>query len=356
MTTTFIGIDLAWQSDRNHSGIVVARGDDSGATAHFASAGIATLDGVARFVLDHATTNTVVAIDAPLIIRNANGQRPCETEVSKRFGAFHAGAHSTNLDKYPDAPPCRLVATLEREGFIHEPLPHTSASRDGKWMFEVYPHPAIVNLFDLSHIIRYKKGSASEKREGLAVLRDYLGALRDFDPPLNYSGEVQSRLFEPPIDESVQGGKLKSLEDLLDAYFCCYLALFEWRFGPERSEMIGDMATGYIVVPKRREGSGDRSVDVARPMKPAVATPIQRRPQPASSVHRQNRGTTAPGYLNRNGQEVLRRTDLRGSDHGQSVYVLLCQKCGHEYGANGSDIFQRRCPRCQGGASGEPLA
>ena len=26
-----------------------------------------------------------------------------------------------------------------------------------------------------------------------------------------------------------------------------------------------------------------------------------------------------------------------------------CQKCGHEYHANGSDIFQKKCPNCQGG-------
>ena len=34
--TTFIGIDLAWQSDKNHTGIVVAYGDEAGATAEAA--------------------------------------------------------------------------------------------------------------------------------------------------------------------------------------------------------------------------------------------------------------------------------------------------------------------------------
>lgn len=222
-------------------------------------------------------------------------------------------------------------------------------------MFEVYPHPAIVNLFGLSSIIRYKKGSASEKREGVSVLRNYLEALRSYDPPLQYSLELQNRLFEPVIDESIKGGELKSFEDLLDAYFCCYLALFEWRFGPERSEMIGDMATGYIVVPKRQEGSRAHSVGLATPMKPAVAIEMEQRPDP-SGQRPQSRGTTTPGYVNRNGQEVLRRTGLRGSDHGQWVYALRCRKCGLEYGANGSDIFQRLCPRCQRGASGAPLA
>lgn len=62
--------------------------------------------------------------------------------------------------------------------------------------------------------------------------------------------------------------------------------------------------------------------------------------------------TTTLGYRNRNGQTVLRSTGLAGTDHGQSVYVLQCGGCKHEYGANGSDIFQRRCPVCQGGRPG----
>jgi hypothetical protein len=29
--------------------------------------------------------------------------------------------------------------------------------------------------------------------------------------------------------------------------------------------------------------------------------------------------------------------------------------CGHKYGSNGSDNFQRKCPSCQGGAPGLTL-
>ena len=62
--------------------------------------------------------------------------------------------------------------------------------------------------------------------------------------------------------------------------------------------------------------------------------------------------TTDAGYLNPNGQTVVRRTDLRGTDHRQYIYVLRCTNCRFEYGANGSDIHDRKCPRCQGGAPG----
>jgi hypothetical protein len=62
--------------------------------------------------------------------------------------------------------------------------------------------------------------------------------------------------------------------------------------------------------------------------------------------------TTQIGYLNRNNQLVMRRTNLPGNDHNQKVYSLECQHCRTVYGANGSDIWLRKCPSCQGGAAG----
>src|SRR5439155_17829978 len=53
-----------------------------------------------------------------------------------------------------------------------------------------------------------------------------------------------------------------------------------------------------------------------------------------------------------NGQTVVRRTDLHGTDHRQYIYVLRCTNCRFEYGANGTDIHDRKCPRCQEGAPG----
>jgi Zn finger protein HypA/HybF involved in hydrogenase expression len=36
----------------------------------------------------------------------------------------------------------------------------------------------------------------------------------------------------------------------------------------------------------------------------------------------------------------------------QYVYQMGCSECGTVYGANGSDIHIRKCPKCQGGATG----
>jgi hypothetical protein len=65
-----------------------------------------------------------------------------------------------------------------------------------------------------------------------------------------------------------------------------------------------------------------------------------------------NKGTTKIGYENRNRQTMIEATDLPGNDFLQKIYVLRCGACGLEYGANGSNIGQRRCPSCQHGAPG----
>jgi hypothetical protein len=60
-------------------------------------------------------------------------------------------------------------------------------------------------------------------------------------------------------------------------------------------------------------------------------------------------GTTNIGYINDRGQKVLEKTALPSNHYNQSLYMLECTHCGAVYGANGSDIWLRKCPTCQGG-------
>lgn len=62
------------------------------------------------------------------------------------------------------------------------------------------------------------------------------------------------------------------------------------------------------------------------------------------------------GEANKNDQELVEKTAERGTDYNQYVWHLRCLRCGHEYGANGSDFHLRKCPRCQGGAPGLAIA
>lgn len=64
---------------------------------------------------------------------------------------------------------------------------------------------------------------------------------------------------------------------------------------------------------------------------------------------------TAIGFRNREGQQVIRKTDREGSVPGQRVFILRCTVCDHEYGANGAEVYDRLCPKCQDGPPGLPV-
>ena len=62
--------------------------------------------------------------------------------------------------------------------------------------------------------------------------------------------------------------------------------------------------------------------------------------------------TTQIGYINKNSQRNHGTAGEPGTDHNALLYKMECLKCHKTYKANGTDIFQRKCPYCQGGAPG----
>jgi len=59
--------------------------------------------------------------------------------------------------------------------------------------------------------------------------------------------------------------------------------------------------------------------------------------------------STELGYVNKNNQKNNGCTNEVGTDNNQKFYAMECLNCGHHYRANGTDIWQRKCPKCQGG-------
>ncbi len=59
--------------------------------------------------------------------------------------------------------------------------------------------------------------------------------------------------------------------------------------------------------------------------------------------------TTEVNYENKNRQRNLGRTGEQGTDNLQYLYKVLCLDCNKEYKVNGSNIYECKCPKCQGG-------
>jgi predicted RNase H-like nuclease len=181
----------------------------------------------------------IIAVDAPTLIPNATGMRLADKLTHKHFGRYHAGCYPANLNRPFAQRTVEFGLSLEARGFAHAPV--IEPKQLGRFQIEVFPHPAIVNLFKLERILKYKKGKLSERRVELIKLRQFiLDDLPTLQPSLKLSV-----LPEVPFS----GLALKTLEDELDSLICAYVAAHWWYWGLERNLVLGDYLTGYIVIP-----------------------------------------------------------------------------------------------------------
>ncbi len=236
------GLDLAW-SDTNRTGACAL--DESGCIVD--ERWLGSDDDIVGWVESHLPTGapSVIAVDAPLLVPNESGQRPCETRVSKAYGARKASAHSSNrpllIRLHKRVRGEDLAQRLALSGFM-SPFDHGD-----RVLLEVYPHPALIEIFGLKERLRYKAKRGfgiAQCREGLRSLEAKLAELAQEVPPL----------LGPPveIDDSMRGTQLKDIEDKLDARLCAWLALL-WHIECSTAfELYGDASSGHIGVPRAR--------------------------------------------------------------------------------------------------------
>src|SRR3954447_5187155 len=142
----FVGVDLAW-GERRPSGLAVLDVD-----AHLVHLSAQTTDEtIVAALAPYVGGPCPVAIDAPLVVANRTGNRPCEAALNRDFARFDAGAHPSNTSK-PELTGiprgARLATRLD--------LDIDPASRAERRALEVYPHPATVALFRLGRTLKYK--------------------------------------------------------------------------------------------------------------------------------------------------------------------------------------------------------
>lgn len=168
----------------------------------------------------HPSRNVIV-VDAPLIRVNSDGQRPCERLVGRMYGRFDASCHSGNTRNMAGQRGPRLIEMLSAE--LPVAIQYDASRTAEVWpVIETYPHPAHIELFSLSRILKYKKGRVDKKKEGLRQYARLLGGLANQAPPLR----VESVLFLTDNLEQLRGERLKEREDLLDSLFCAYTAAY----------------------------------------------------------------------------------------------------------------------------------
>lgn len=235
MKVLLIGIDLAW-GEKKHDGICFLEWDGKrGAVAGFAyPQGDRELLVAIREKMG-AQRSVFITVDAPIVCPNRTGTRPVDRLTHRLFHREHAACHPANFTKCPRPP--RIAGQLCKEGFEVGWEPAIAK----KIVAEVYPHPAMVRMFGIPRIVKYKKGSVAERRKEFRRLQLLIRkCLRKKFPWLVVDPETKSLLTERWS---------KSVEDRTDALFCALIGLWHWKHRGRKSEVIGDLRTGFILLP-----------------------------------------------------------------------------------------------------------
>ncbi|WP_029110369.1 bifunctional ribonuclease/(p)ppGpp synthase [Mycobacterium sp. URHD0025] len=233
----FVGLDLAW-GEKNQTGVAVI--DSGGRLLHV---GVAQDDDdIAAAIEPYVSGDCLVAIDAPLIVKNPTGHRQCERDLNRDFQRFDAGARPafTERPEFKHPRGARIAAAL---GLDMDP---SSTSR--RRAIEVYPHPASIVLFGLDKTLKYKRGSFGDRQHELLRLMTFIEELDTATPRLRANRNVSWVELRRRIEAATRPGQLDRDEDPVDAMLCAYIALY-WYHRPEDVTIYGDFATGYIVTP-----------------------------------------------------------------------------------------------------------
>jgi len=247
--TRFLGVDLAWgegtpRKKANETGLALL--DDTGRVlgARWARG----IDEVAEWIVTNTEPDDVVAIDAPLVVRNLTGMRRAERQVGMGYGRWKVAANASNTGVGWQGG-IALRRRLESVGFVYasglEPAPQGTRT-----FFECYPYTTLVGMHELGYDDerpRYKRLDrtlpVAEGRRRRAAACDELirrmAGLEASDPPMSLHSHPLTRglLDTPsPIDDVPH----KHREDLLDAVLCAWTAAIRHRHGAARMQVLGE--------------------------------------------------------------------------------------------------------------------
>ncbi len=232
----FVGIDLAW-GEKSPTGLAVL--DDDGVLVHVSA--VRTDDEIADVLGPYVAGACLVAVDAPLIVTNATGNRPAEAQLNADFARFDAGAHPSNTGKPEFRDGTRGGRVCARLGLDTNPR-----SRRARRGIEVYPHPATVALFRLGRTLKYKNKpgrTLEDLRSELLALMAHLEGLSAAEPALHLGGDQgEWAALRAAATTARRKSGLREVVDQVDDVVAALASAHGWvplgRFG-RRDSFIG---------------------------------------------------------------------------------------------------------------------
>ena len=244
----YIGFDSAWTDNPKAPGAICAVAMEGRSPTRFYPPQLVSFDQALEFIRSTRSEdgNTLVALDQPTLVPNLTSMRPVERAAASLISWLGGGVQPANrgrLGMFCDASP--IWRFLKALGAVEDPEQARTAVR-GTFLMEVYPALAMASMHE-----------------------DFFGRLRapryNPDRRKTYQPEAWVRVTQVAAGEASRLGcseasewcseagmiqqPRKSDQDRLDAVLCLLIAL-RWRLRP-RSEslLLGDLTSGYMVLP-----------------------------------------------------------------------------------------------------------
>jgi predicted RNase H-like nuclease len=180
-------------------------------------------------------------MNAPLIVDNLSGSRPCDRALLEHFSRYRIDEYANNT--VSASHPRTMGRALVRMGF--DPNPGAETDR----IVETHTQAAQVLLLGVDRPIRMKSGPIGGRKESVERLRELIEErLMENGTPRLHSSPELDQLMEAHLPD-LNGTRLGELEERLEALICGYVAAYLGQVGPDGCAFLGDLNTGYILLP-----------------------------------------------------------------------------------------------------------
>ena len=244
---TYIGFDSAWTDNPKAPGAICAVTLDGEEPRAFHAPRLASFDQALGFIGEcRASGVTLVALDQPTIVPNQTGMRPVERVAASVVSWIGGGVQPSNRGRTgmfcDDSPVWRFLRRLDA---VEDPLRARTAT-SGLFVMEVFPALALASL----------DPTAFGRKAAPKYNPDRRKTFRPTDWPRVAAAAAREADRFGCADLAAWCGKAgaiatprKADQDRLDAALCTLIAL-RWRLRPaSESLLLGDMASGYMVLP-----------------------------------------------------------------------------------------------------------
>jgi len=265
---TFVGFDSAWMGNPKAPGAICALSMEGGEPLRWHPPVLVGFGAALTFIADVTAGSdySLIALDQPTMVPNLTSNRPVERLAGSLVGWNGGGTQSSNRGKvgmFCDASP--IWSFLSALGAIEDPEAARTAAA-GLYLMETYPAAALPTLaassFGYLRALKYNPKPRSKFK-----LDDWVTVATAAQAEAASMECSHAAAWCAAASEIAR--PVKADQDKLDAVICLLIAI-RWRLRQrEDSAMLGDLASGYMVIPASADVRGyletaarDKSVPV----------------------------------------------------------------------------------------------